>query len=208
MDIQLPVKDGIQATLEIRELERLANLEAYPISPTSPASSSTLSPTSTEMSSQYSSQGSPLLNMPVIIVALTASSLNADRVLGLQSGMNDFLTKPVSLKWLESKIREWGSLSLLGRGGRGAKEIRGGKEESFRRGVKGDTLAADVAAKLHLPPVPVLKPIVKEAPKTAVGVAGLDVAEVDAKLDSFLVEEGKVPIRPGPLPVVLKEGER
>lgn len=49
----------------------------------------------------------------VIIVALTASSLQSDRRDALSAGCNDFLTKPVSLHWLEKKIVEWGSMKAL-----------------------------------------------------------------------------------------------
>ncbi|RKP11874.1 hypothetical protein BJ684DRAFT_17585 [Piptocephalis cylindrospora] len=53
------------------------------------------------------------MDCPVIIVALTASSLKADREKALRAGCNDFLTKPMSLAWLERKMIEWGCMQAL-----------------------------------------------------------------------------------------------
>ncbi|WWC69442.1 uncharacterized protein I206_103381 [Kwoniella pini CBS 10737] len=104
MDIQLPVMDGIEATKEIRKMERTNNIGVFPSTP-SIEHVKTLSPEGPMPASPFRSS--------VIIVALTASSLQSDRVAALAAGCNDFLTKPVSLKWLDKKIVEWGCMQAL-----------------------------------------------------------------------------------------------
>lgn len=103
MDIQMPVKDGIEATKEIRQLEKERNSG---ISPSTPPS---------ELAQTAKATGVPHspYRSSVIIVALTASSLKSDRVAALAAGCNDFLTKPVSMTWLNTKIIEWGSIKVL-----------------------------------------------------------------------------------------------
>ncbi|WFD04173.1 Two-component response regulator SSK1p [Malassezia obtusa] len=101
MDIQLPVLDGIEATKEIRRLERGARESPLGEEPTPAAMS-------------------PAARHSVIIVALTASVLSSDRVAALAAGCNDFLNKPVSLPWLQRKILEWGSMQYLLHAGRAA----------------------------------------------------------------------------------------
>lgn len=102
MDIQLPVMDGIEATKEIRKLERSNNIGVFPSTPVSEQP---------RMSISGPIPSSPFRSS-VIIVALTASSMQSDRVSALAAGCNDFLTKPVSLKWLERKIVEWGCMQV------------------------------------------------------------------------------------------------
>lgn len=112
----MPVMDGIQATKEIRLMEKTSG-SVFPLS--TPRSEDARTPlrtpplrTPSEAPSTATSSSSPYRSS-VIIVALTASSLQSDRVAALAAGCNDFLTKPVSLQWLNNKIIEWGSIKAL-----------------------------------------------------------------------------------------------
>lgn len=105
----MPVMDGIQATKEIRKMEKANAMAGFPpLTPTGGEGSSTPS----EATSESRAMPSPYRSS-VIIVALTASSLQSDRHAALAAGCNDFLTKPVSLLWLNNKIIEWGSIKAL-----------------------------------------------------------------------------------------------
>ncbi|KAI9246986.1 hypothetical protein EDC94DRAFT_529225 [Helicostylum pulchrum] len=104
MDIQLPVMNGIDATKTIRSIEKERKIGVLPTNSIRKDVSTNLTSVDTKSSSFQS---------PVIIVALTASSLESDRQAALAAGCNDFLTKPVSLEWLEKKIIEWGCMQAL-----------------------------------------------------------------------------------------------
>lgn len=109
MDIQLPVKSGIEATKEIRHLEKINKIGVFAENEL--------------MNSHYSNfpelKDDEILDLnvfrsPVIIVALTASSdTSDDKKKALTAGCNDYLTKPVNLVWLQNKITEWGCMQAL-----------------------------------------------------------------------------------------------
>jgi osomolarity two-component system response regulator SSK1 len=108
MDIQLPVMNGLEATREIRRLERVNSIGVF-----SQASEDGERGTIAELKDEDRLENSDLFKSPVIIVALTASSLQSDRHEALAAGCNDFLTKPVNFVWLERKVMEWGCMQAL-----------------------------------------------------------------------------------------------
>ena len=139
MDIQMPVMDGISATKEIRRLEKLNASQGYPGTPQTEGQR-----TPSDVSNDSRMSSSPFRSS-VIIVALTASSLQSDRVAALAAGCNDFLTKPVSLEWLNSKIIEWGSIKAL--------QMFADSRPDFVKSVSaGQTVQAqNIARRLHMP---------------------------------------------------------
>lgn len=129
MDIQMPVMNGLQATKEIRRLEKVNGIGVFSSSaPSSPAERRNGKPATngdqpdgdandSKKKSDPAADKLPanegFFKSPVIIVALTASSLQSDRHEALAAGCNDFLTKPVNFVWLERKVKEWGCMQAL-----------------------------------------------------------------------------------------------
>ncbi|KAF3903641.1 hypothetical protein AA313_de0205650 [Arthrobotrys entomopaga] len=104
MDIQLPIMNGLDATKEIRRLERLNGIGSFSSSPENEEE---------PLSSADKLDKALVFKGSVIIVALTASSLRSDRDEALAVGCNDFLTKPVNFTFLERKVMEWGCMQAL-----------------------------------------------------------------------------------------------
>ncbi|OAL33949.1 hypothetical protein AYO20_06784 [Fonsecaea nubica] len=112
MDIQLPVMNGLEATKEIRRLEAVNGIGVFSGSPIETALKSP-QVNGSPVGEADALPDRSLFKSPVIIVALTASSLQSDRHEALAAGCNDFLTKPVNFVWMERKVTEWGCMQAL-----------------------------------------------------------------------------------------------
>jgi len=87
MDVQMPKMDGFAATKEIRKRER------------------SLMKNKTNGKWHMTNDGSIATHVP--IVAMTAHAMKGDREQCLESGMDDYITKPIDPQELLKKIERW-----------------------------------------------------------------------------------------------------
>ena len=87
MDIQMPVMDGMEATQKIRAQERLFAADG------------------SSMNRHHPNETGQTIRIPII--ALTAHAMKGDREFCLETGMDDYITKPVTKDVLLKTLEKW-----------------------------------------------------------------------------------------------------
>jgi PAS domain S-box-containing protein len=83
MDVQMPVLDGLEATRRLRARE----------------------------AEEREQHGGETNHPPLPVIAMTAHAMSGDREVCLEAGMNDYMTKPISLDALRKILAPWATLS-------------------------------------------------------------------------------------------------
>lgn len=113
----MPELSGLEATKEIRRLEQANRIGVFTTNESSSSSSghsaaAATATTSTSVIAPEDILDTKVFKFPVIIVALTASSALSDKTDALAAGCNDYLVKPVNLKWLWQRQLSGGACKL------------------------------------------------------------------------------------------------
>ncbi|MEI6033800.1 MAG: ATP-binding protein [Verrucomicrobiae bacterium] len=85
MDVQMPVMNGLEAAKAIRKSE-IENQKS-------------------DADMRGDSRSSPILHIPII--AVTANAMEGDRDVCLAAGMDDYMTKPMTLQNLAAMLQKW-----------------------------------------------------------------------------------------------------
>ncbi len=102
MDCQMPVLDGYAATKMIREREQQAQAAMR-----SRMERDALSGSTSNLPSSHHGSGRSYPKSRIVVIGLTAYAMKGDREKCLAAGMDDYLSKPVSINDLSAMLRKW-----------------------------------------------------------------------------------------------------